>query len=157
MRVFVHEPEVDLRLVEDISPETTASALLGPTGEHFVFLDNVEEPIDIDVVLVEIITVRGGQPLHHHVHRHPCAKIIVRVNYGGDPRDVHAAPNATVGTVLTRALRVYGIDSATGADLVLRLPGSATDLPQTAHIGDVHRGSGCSLELNLLPAHREAG
>lgn len=157
MRIYAHEPGSELTLHEDVPRDRTFREIVAVDQETFVFLDDDDEPVDVELVIVEVVTSRGRSPGSHHVHRHHCRHVTIAVNYGGDTRDVKVSPNQTVATVLSRAIKAYGIDPAAGADLVLRRPGSTDDLPQAEHIGDLHPGPACKLELNLLPAHREAG
>lgn len=138
--------------------ETARFRDLCAVDEHlFVFLDDHDEPVELDLVIVEVLVLRGRTPGNHHVHRHPCRHITVDVHYGGDTRDIRVTPNQTLATVLSKAIAAYGIDPAAGADLVLRRPGAHEDLPQSEHVGDLHPGTECKIDLNLLPAHREAG
>jgi hypothetical protein len=157
MRIYVHEPDAELKLHEDVEESQTFREICTVEEQTFVFLDDDDEPVGVDLTIVEVVIARGRKPGHHHVHRHHCREITVEVHYGGDTRPVRVTPNQTVATVLNKAIAEYGIDPAAGADLVLRRPGSNEDLPQAEHIGDLHAGPPCSLELNLLPAHREAG
>lgn len=157
MRIYLHGPHAEPTLLEGVDETARFRDICNVDEETFVFLDDDDEPVEVDQVIVETLAEKGRRPDHHHVHRHPCRQITVEVHYGGDTRPVHATPNQTVGKVLTLALRLYGIDAASGADLVLRRPGSSDDLPQSEHIGDLDPSPTCKLDLNLLPAHREAG
>ena len=157
MRIYLHEPQAEPTLLEEVEETARFRDICAVEEEIFVFLDDHDEPVEVDVLIVEVLRERGHKPGHHHVHRHPCRQISVEVHYGGDTRPVLATPNQTIGVVLTRALQAYGIDATSGADLVLRRPGSADDLSQNEHLGDLHPGENCKLELNLLPAQREAG
>lgn len=157
MRIYVHEPDAELALHQDVPQDRTFREMCAVDAETFVFLDDDDEPVNADLVILQVLTTRGRTPGNHHVHCHQCRHIIVAVHYGGDTRDIRVTPNQTMASVLTRAIAAYGIDPAAGADLVLRRPGSTEDLPQAEHIGDLHAGPSCKIELNLLPAHREAG
>ena len=157
MRIYVHEPGTDLILHEDVAQTQTFREVCTVAEEEFVFLDDDDEPVEVDLTIVEVVIARGRHPGHHHVHRHHCRQITVEVHYGGDTRVVAVTPNQSVASVLSKAIAEFGVDPAAGADLVLRRPGSNEDLPQAEHIGDLHAGPACAIELNLLPAHREAG
>jgi hypothetical protein len=157
MRIYLHEPQSEPTLLEDVEETARFRDICRLDGEAFVFLDDDDEPVEVDLLIVEVLTVRGRKPSNHHIHRHPCRAITVDVHYGGDTRDIRITPNQTVGALLTKAIQAYGLDAAAGSDLVLRRPGSNDDLPQAEHVGDLHPSKSCKLELNLLPAHREAG
>lgn len=76
------------------------------------------------------------------------------MTYGGAPQILNVAPSTRIQALQARALQAFGIDPVTGATLVLRLPGTESDLPGSTHL--TGRGE-CRLALNLLPSTREAG
>jgi len=157
MRLYVHRPgSSEIEVVEDAPTDRPLGEVLVEVVEgDFVFVDDAGEPVDLQVTLVEIVEV--GPRHHHHVHHHPCRSISVSVNYNGRLVDVGSRPNTTVEAVLTNAISAFGIDPVTGADLVLRVPGTDADLPASRHIGSLVARGTCSVTLNLVPGHREQG
>jgi hypothetical protein len=158
VRIYNHQPDSDTTVIDDIEETATVASLLEVADTDYVFLDDDDEPIRIDVAIVEVLRGRGREPgHHHHIHRHSCRTITVSVTYGGALRRILAAPNTPVATITTEALTAFQIDPVTGADLVLRVPGSDSDLSDSTCIGSLTHGRDCAADLNLLPAHREAG
>jgi hypothetical protein len=159
VRLYIHAPgTADVVIMDEASPDARLSTLVEVVEGDFVFFDDGDEPVDIQLTLVEIIQGSGHQDHHHHhVHHHPCRKIMVGVVYNGRTKEVPAVPATLVETVLLRAISEFGIDPVTGADLVLLLPGSDDDLSGSKHIGELVGRGTCSLTLNLLPGHREQG
>jgi len=158
MRLYIHRPGEEVSLLDNVDPTVSLETLVEVAEGDFVFLDNNGEPVDIKVTLVELIEVisRSDQP-HHHVHHHPCRSISVEVVYNGRSVRVDGPPSMTAQTVLLQAIADFGIDPATGADLVLRRPGSDDDIPSSAPIGELVPRGECSLALDLRPGHREQG
>jgi hypothetical protein len=157
MRIYVHGPGSSEVVVLDEAPtDRRLSDLVEILDGDYVFLDDEDEPVDIQLSLVAI--VRTDEPTHHHhLHHHPCRQITVVVFYNGMNKEVPASAGTRVESVLLRAISLFGIDPVTGADLVLRRQGTEADLPPSTHIGSlVPRGS-CTISLNLLPGHREQG
>jgi hypothetical protein len=158
MRLYLHTPgSLDVAVVEDVDPDANLSAIVEVGEGDFVFVDDGEEPVDVQLSIVEILGVSRDEPGHHHVHRHPCREIIVEVVYNGRGRAIPARPGTHVETLVLRAISEFGIDPVTGADLVLRFPGSDDDLPSSECVGSLVVPGSCSLTLNLLPGHREQG
>jgi hypothetical protein len=157
VRIYIHRPGTnDIDVLEDAPTDVPLVQVLVDVVEgDFVFIDDNGEPIDLQITLIEIVEV--GTRHHHHVHHHPCRSISVSVNYNGRVEDVGATPNATVEAVLTSAISAFGIDPVTGADLVLRVPGSDSDLPGSRHIGSLVPRGTCTATLYLVPGHREQG
>jgi len=135
MRLYVHRPGTSkIDVLEEVATDVALGEVIVDVVEgDFVFLDDNGEPIDLQVTVAELVTT--GVRHHHHVHHHPCRSITVNVNYNGRLQGVGATPNTTVETVLTSAISAFGIDPVTGADLVLRIPGTDADLPGSLHIG----------------------
>lgn len=158
MRLYLHTPGTsDVAIVEDVDPDATLSTVVEIIEGDFVFIDDGDEPVDIQLSIVEILEVSRDDPGHHHVHHHPCHEIVVQIVYNGREKIIPARPGTLVETALLRAISEFGIDPVTGADLVLRLPGSDDDLPGSDRVGSLVGRGNCALTLNLLPGHREQG
>jgi hypothetical protein len=159
MRLYIHHPgSPEVSVVEDASPDARVATLVDVVEGDFVFFDDGDDPVDIQLTLAEVVRGFAEEDRHqHHVHHHPCRQIAVEVVYNGRTKEVPARAGTQVETVLLRAISEFEIDPVTGADLVLRLPGSADDLGGTTHVGTLVPRGRCTLTLNLLPGHREQG
>jgi hypothetical protein len=168
MRLYIHSPgTAEVTVIEDVAPDTRVDAVVEVVEGDYVFLDDDDEPINVQLTIAALVqnSEHGDRQHHHqhhhhhhhHVHHHPCLKLEVGVVYNGQTKSVPAVPGTLIETVLLRALAAFEIDPVTGADLVLRLPGSDDDLPGSKHVGELIQRGSCSVTLNLLPGHREAG
>ena len=156
MRIYIHSPGIEtIEIIEDVDANFRLSDHITLGEGDFIFVDEQGVPIDCSIVIAEIEISPHNS--HHHVHRHPCREISTEVSYNGRQVTITVRPNSRVGQVLDDAIARFEIDPVSGADLVLRLPGSNDDLSNSRFIGGlVSRGS-CALELNLLAGHREHG
>lgn len=158
MRLYNHRPGEDVSLINDVDPQLPLETLIEVAEGDYVFLDDHGEPVDVRVKLVELIELTGHDDRpHHHVHHHPCRRITVEVVYNGRTVRVEGPPNMTAEAVLLQAIADFGIDPATGADLVLRRPGSDDDISSSTPIGELVSRGECSLFVDLRPGHREQG
>jgi hypothetical protein len=108
--------------------------------------------VDVELTVSEIFGDGPG-----HVIVHPCREITVTVDYAGTDKTIKARPSERIGDVRTRAISELGLDPQSSADLVLRLPGTAEELPDASPIGAyVPRGT-CALTLDLVHASRPQG
>lgn len=154
MRLYLHVAGQDVQLMENVDPAARICDVV-PVADELVFVDDDEEPVAVEVTLHEVLLDRNAR--HLHLHRHPCRRIAVKVTYGGAPQILNVAPSTRIQALQARALQAFGIDPITGATLVLRLPGTESDLSGSTHLSDLTRRGECRLTLNLLPSIREAG
>ena len=153
IRLYLHSPDHEIEIIEVTGTARVRDVIT--VEEDLIFLDGNDEPVDIDLTLIEIVTDSGQH--HHHVHKHPCRRITVEVTYGGLTKTLEAAPSSPIESLRLRAVHDFGIDPVTGATLVLRLPGTDADLPGNGYLTELVLRRHCSLALNLLPSGREAG
>lgn len=125
-----------------------AVALKGgfPAEEGILFVEDVEEPIDLTLVIAED-KCRGTV---HHVHR--ARHVEVSVFYQGHHKGKRFSPSARVQRVLDWAVGPQGlnIDRAIAPEMELALHGSTTALPRNAHIGRFVRHPHHELALDLI-------
>jgi hypothetical protein len=102
-----------------------------PAEDGILFIEDVEEPVDLAVVVIEE-NCRGKV---HHVHR--ARQVEVAVYYQSHDKDKRFSPSARVQRVLDWAVGPLGfnIDRAIAPEMELALHGSTTALPRDAHIG----------------------
>lgn len=119
-------------------------------GVDLVFIDDDEEPVDVELTLAQAITGRGRHHDHHDIHRHPCRWIDARISYGDTTQTLRAAPSSRIEIVRRRALDLFGLDADTAATLVLRRASTDTDLPDGDYLSDLAGREPCRLDLNLF-------
>lgn len=117
-----------------------------PAGEAFLFAEDGDEPLDLDVILAE--DDHAGRI--HHVHR--LRAVDVTVFYGGREIEKSFSPAARIGRVLEWAVGKHGfkIDPAIAPEMELALHGQTEALPKKAHIGRFVRASQKKLKLDLI-------
>jgi hypothetical protein len=117
-----------------------------PAEEALLFVEDVEEPLDLAVVVVREKAV--GKV--HHVHR--ARTIEVAVYYQGRHIEKRFPPSARVQRVLDWAVGPEGfkIDPAIAPEMELALHGQTTPLPKNAHIGRYLRHPHHELGFDLI-------
>lgn len=136
----------------DVAPEVLLRELVVVETDEFIYRVGDEVEIDVERTVLELFAEESG-----HVISHPCRTISVSVSYAGEDKDVLVHPAAHVKRVRAKAIEAFAIDSASAADLVLRLPGSTTDLPLQHPIGAYVPKGTCALTVDLLHAVRPQG
>jgi hypothetical protein len=84
-----------------------------------------------------------------HVHTRTVRRVGVTVHFNGE-RKRRFSPAATVATVLEWAKRVFKIDPASGADLVLSLRPAGTIPRPEQHLGELLAPGSKTLEFDLV-------
>lgn len=117
-----------------------------PTEEGHLFLEDVEEPLDLAAVITNEKTI--GRV--HHVHR--VRQIAVTVFYQALHAEKRFSPSARVQRVLDWAVGPEGfkVDPAIAPEMELALHGQATSLPKNAHIGRYVRHPHHQLAFDLV-------
>lgn len=112
--------------------------------------------VDVELTVAEIF---GGGP--GEVIVHGCQEITVTVDYTGKSVLVTARPSERLSDVQAQAVqelvREHGLDPKQAADLVLRLPGTTTELPEASPVGSYVPKGTCALTLDLVHAVRPQG
>jgi hypothetical protein len=117
-----------------------------PSEEGILFVEDVEEPIDLAILIAEEM----GRGKVHHVHR--ARQVEVSVFYNGQQKEKRFPPSARVQRVLDWAVgrEGFNIDRAIAPEMELALHGSTTALPRDAHIGRFIRHPHHKLALDLI-------
>jgi hypothetical protein len=116
-----------------------------PAEEGFLFLEDSEEPLDVEVIVGEENTGRV-----HHVHR--VRHIEVSVFYQDRRIEKRFSPATRVQRVLDWAVgpRGFNIDKAIAPEMELALHGSNITVPKDAHIGRFLRHPEHCLSFDLI-------
>jgi hypothetical protein len=117
-----------------------------PAEDAFLFIEDVEEPVDLEIVIVEE-TANGTV---HHVHR--ARYIEVSVFYKEERKEKRFPPSARIQRVLDWAVSKEGfnIDPAIAPELELALHDQKTALPKNAHIGRYVKHPNHCLGLDII-------
>ncbi len=152
MRLHIHSPGTPAPLTHpDAAADSRLRELVVVEADEHVYRVGTAEEIDIELTLVEIFETSD----HGHVIKHPCHEIKVTADYAGHEAQVTARPGELVKKLRADVIKKLEIDTATAADLVLRLPGQETDLVATIPVGAY--ATACSLVVNLIHLVRPQG
>lgn len=122
-------------------------------GEFLVFVEDVDEPLDLDCALPK---TDEGKPLRLHVHR--CRSVAVSVTFNGETAEHRFGPGTTVETVKKwAAIKRFGMTPSDAAEHVLQLTGSATRPEPDTHIGSLVTAGNCAVRFDLVPLKRVEG
>ncbi|BDI34122.1 hypothetical protein CCAX7_61730 [Capsulimonas corticalis] len=133
-------------------------AFLLEGGEGFLFLEDAEEPLDIEISLGEI-----GIKHHGNVHVARCRKIHVTVDYAARSHSREFTPNKQVKAVKDWAVSLdwspNNIDPAERPKFGLFLPDDKEPLSDSRPIGTlIPKGDcECNVTLELAPRVRPQG
>ena len=155
MEIYVHSAgREDPELLEVPQTALVRELVAATASMEFVWLQNANEPIDLDLTLEA-----AGVPNRGHVHRSACKRIDVSVRFNGAEKARDFAPSATVETVLKWATGEQGFDlsAAEAAKHTLAQPGADHPLDPRVHIGSLVSTGTCDLVLDLIPKVRFEG
>jgi len=156
MRLLVqHSGDATVTIIEEVDPGQPLVELIDVADDELVWIGDGDAPVDIRLTLIEI----GIEPDCHHVHghKHRCRTVHVTLTYAGHTKEHELAPNATLEVLLHWAIKAFGIDATTAADLVFRVVGSKNDLDFATHVGTLTLSGRCSVDLDLLQGETNAG
>lgn len=155
-KVFVTDHRGEVRAVL-ARPEETVHVVLErvykaqlPDGEVFFFIEEEEEPVDIQLTLVEVGLKHRGQ-----AHCSRCRKVKAKVRYNGQPAEHEFPASAKVRRVEEWAEHHFNIPPADRAELVLRLCG--TDTEENGDVRLSKLAEHCEVCFDLGPKQRVQG
>lgn len=149
IEIYLHgagEPKVIAAVMKDTLRDVLARENALPNEGQFVFVgkaveaievedEDTHEPAEVDLTL-EVLGVKAKS----HVHTCAPRRIEVVVFYNREAKH-RFPPVTTVGRVLAWAKRVFHVDAAAGADLILKLIPSGTIPRLDDHLADLlHQG-----------------
>lgn len=91
------------------------------------------------------------------VHLHRCKKLDVVVRFSGRAESHQFQPATTIGHIRKWAGHKFGMQPNDIAEHVLQLAGSTTQPDIDVHVGTLVKCPACSVEFDLVPAHRING
>lgn len=91
------------------------------------------------------------------VHLHRCKKVNVTVQFAGRAELHEFQPATTIGHIRQWAGHKLGMQSNDIAEHILQLSGSTTQPDIDVHVGTIAKCPACSVDFDLVPAHRING
>jgi hypothetical protein len=151
LRLRLHRPHHRIETIEVSEYDVRIRDVLSIDND-LIFLDEDEEPIDVDRTLAQVTTGRGKHHQHHDVHKHPCRWITAHVTYGDATETLQVAPSTRIETVRRRALDKFGLTPDVATTLVLRVSDTGTYVRHHDYVSDLVGQEPCRLDLNLIPS-----
>jgi hypothetical protein len=136
----------------DADPATRLTHLVSVEADEHVFRVGDDVEIDIELTVAELFGTAPGHVLVHH-----CRQVTVSVSYVGAEKEFEVRPSAHIKKVRAKVIAAFGLDPATAADLVLRVPGANEDLPSNSPIGAFVPKGSCAVQLDLVHLVRPQG
>lgn len=153
MRVHTYTAGTEAAITHpEVSPDVRLRELVVIEAEDRVYRVGEEVEIDIEVAVIEIFGTEPGHVIVHH-----CREIAVTASYAGRDELVTVHPAVHVKHVRAKAIQELKLDPAASADLVLRLPGSTTDMVLTSPIGVYVPKGICNITVDLVHQVRPQG
>jgi hypothetical protein len=158
---FLHgngKPQVLTAVEDEALRDVLARFDALPRDGEVVFVGESEEAVDKpDDAEDTHAPVDVGATLHalhvrqlRHVHTRAVRRTEVTVYFNGKHHERRFSPATTVATVLEWAKKVFKIDSAAGAELILALRPSGTHPRPEEHLGELLQPGVRSLEFDLV-------
>lgn len=136
----------------EVTPDTPIGDLVEVAeGEQVYRLDDDVE-LDLKQTSAEAFGDGPGHVVVHHCH-----EVTVTVAYAGTEKQFTVRPSSRIKKVRAEAVDAFGLDKASSADLVLRLPDSTEELPTTSPIGAYVPKGTCAITLDLVHLTRPQG
>jgi hypothetical protein len=149
--LHLHRPRRSVEAFEVFDDDARIRDII-TVADDLIFLDDDDEPIDVNLTLAQVIGERGRHHHHYDIHRHPCRWINAYISYGDGTQTLQAAPSSRIATVRLRALDLFGIDPDTATNLVLRIPATDADLPESEYLSNQAGPKPCRIDLTLVPS-----
>lgn len=122
-----------------------------PSADLHLFVEDEEE--ESAATYVKDLKKQHGV----RVHLHRCKKVVVSVRFAGQIESHKFQPSTTIGRIRQWAGHKLGMQPNDIAEHVLQLVGSTTQPDIDVHVGALTDCSACSVEFDLVPAHRING
>ncbi|MFC8851490.1 hypothetical protein ACFT5D_00275 [Streptomyces sp. NPDC057144] len=152
MRVHTYRVGQGGAQTQEVEPKARLADVVMVEADEKAYRVGDELELDVELTVLELF---GQQPGHVVVHK--CHRIEVTVAYAGTEKAVQAHPATRVRQVREEAVKAFGIPAADAADLVLRLPGTTTDLRLAEPVGGLVPAGSCTVALDLVHAGRAQG
>lgn len=100
---------------------------------------------------------RLKKPHGTHVHLHRCTHVDVTVRFAGQAVSHNFRPSTTIGRVRQWAGEKLGMQPGDVAEHVLQVAGSSEQPDVDVHVGTLAKCPSCSVQFDMVPAHRING
>lgn len=120
--------------------------------EVMVWIENLDEPLDLDILLVD-----AGIKKHTRLHVHTCHRVNVTVNFQDKAESHFFAPSTTISVVKKWADKKFGLSEADATEYALQLCNSTERPAEDVHLGTLVTPSECAVCFDLVPKQRIEG
>lgn len=146
MELFLHSEGGEGPEIVEVEPNAKVRTLAtDPEGE--VWVEELDEEIDLDLTFEE-----AGIGRRRHVHRGPCHRVTVVVQFNATDFEHEYGPGTTIQKVYGWASgdKAANLSPEQKAKHVLALPGADHFLADGVHIGSLITPGTCEVTLNLM-------
>ncbi len=155
VELFKHVPGSEDPVIVEVEETIRVRELIETDdGEGHIWLEDVDEEIDLDLTLVE-----ADIGHHRHIHHGRCITVSVTVRFNGEKFHRDFAPSATIKRVRAWAVgpEAANLSKDQVVAHVLAEPGADHFLADAVHLGSLVGAEKCEVMLDLLPRDRYAG
>ena len=125
----------------------------GLSAEVLIFIEYGDEPLNEQLVIVDVIAGDNGK---FHLHR--CHHVEVLVTFGGETVHHKFAPAKTVGAIKNwAAIKKFGMTEAEAGEHLLQIAGTKDRPAPGTHIGTLAKHPACKVAFDLVPDERING
>ncbi len=125
----------------------------GIAAELVIFLEDGDEPLDEQIVVVDIFAGGAGK-----VHVHGCRHVEVSVAFAGQTAHHKFAPAKTVGAIRNwAAIRKFEMTEAEASEHHLQIAGTKDRPAPGTHVGALAKHPSCKVAFDLVPDERING
>lgn len=125
----------------------------GLDKEAILFLEDAEEPLELEAAIGKIADARGVK-----LHLHRCRQVGVSVTFNGRVVHHQFTPATTVAKVKKwAAIREFGMTAEEAGEHVLQVAGTHDRPTPGTHIGTLVKHPHCKIAFTLVPDERVNG
>lgn len=140
VKLFVHASNSQKYNIAEVNDDLSINQLIKDysqgtvTEEVSVYLEDQDDELDKNLTVSDA-KIKNGD----HVFLGRCKKVSVSINYAGKTFTISVSPATSIKNLRKQALKYFGIDEGSGADLLLwfnnepldmrQIVGSLTDFP----------------------------
>ncbi|HLN20726.1 MAG TPA: hypothetical protein VK213_06530 [Bacteroidales bacterium] len=148
LKLFIHVSNSQKYTTAEVDDDLLISQLIkensqaGISEEVDAYLEDQEEGLDKKITVSKADLKNGD-----HVFLGRCKKVSVSINYAGKSFPLSVSPATSMKKLKKEALKYFGIDEVSGADLLLWYNNEPLDMRQI--IGSLTEFPTCSVSLVL--------
>lgn len=142
------EPNATIAQLKELVAKAT-----GAEGEVVLFIEDEDEPLEVDVVVKDVAGANGLK-----VHAHRCKEIAVAVTFNRKVARRKFKPGTTVAKVKKwAATKEFGMTPDEAGEHLLQIVGTHDRPAPNTHLGTLVTHPHCQIGFDLVPDERVNG